>query len=115
MSIAYVRSEMVPEQSAPRTSTGAWAWMRKNLFATPMDAFLTVLAVAFLAWAVPPLVSFLLTKAVWPGGTVEDCRVIDAGACWAYVAARLNFFIYGFYPIDEYGGPTSSSRLPRRC
>ncbi len=105
MSLSYVRTEIVPEQPAPRRSTGALAWVRQNLFATPADSFMTVLAVAFLAWAVPPVIDFLITKAVWPGGTVEECRALNAGACWAYVAARINFFIYGFYPIEEYWRP----------
>ncbi len=42
---------------------------------------------------------------MWPGGTVEECREIGAGACWAYIGARINFFIYGFYPIDQYWRP----------
>ena len=105
MSMSYVRTEMMPEQAAPRASSGYWAWLRRNLFATPTDAFLTVLAMAFLLWAVPPMISFLLTKAVWPGGTVEECRAIDAGACWAYIGARFNFFVYGFYPNDLYWRP----------
>jgi general L-amino acid transport system permease protein len=79
--------------------------MRKNLLATPTDAFLTVLAIAFLLWAIPPVVGFLFADAVWPGGTVEECRAPGAGACWAYIAARINFFIYGFYPAEEYWRP----------
>jgi general L-amino acid transport system permease protein len=59
----------------------------------------------FLLWAVPPIFNFLLGDAVFPGGTVEDCRVEGAGACWAYIHARFNFFIYGFYPIDQYWRP----------
>lgn len=101
----FVRTEMEAAQPAPRNASGAWAWMRKNLFATPTDTLLTVLGVAFLIWAIPPIVDFLFASAVWPGGTVEDCRAEGAGACWAYIAARINFFIYGFYPIDEYWRP----------
>src|SRR5690606_4801599 len=37
--------------------------------------------------------------------TVEDCRAAGAGACWAYIADRVNFFIYGFYPMDQYWRP----------
>jgi len=38
-------------------------------------------------------------------GTVEDCRVENVGACWIYVQARITFFIYGFYPVEEYWRP----------
>jgi general L-amino acid transport system permease protein len=102
---SFVRTEMEPQQAAPRTSVGAWAWLRTNLLATPTDAFLTVLGIAFLLWAIPPVVGFLFIDAVGPQGTVEDCRAPGAGACWAYIAARSNFFIYGFYPTDEYWRP----------
>ncbi len=101
----YVRTDMAPALPAPRPTTGFGVWLRTNLFATPTDTVLTLIGVLFLVWAVPPVVEFLLTKAVWPGGTVEDCRVMGAGACWAYIGARINFFIYGFYPGDEYWRP----------
>src|SRR5690606_31158920 len=51
------------------------------------------------------LYNFIVGHAVFPGGTVEECRAEGAGACWAYIAARFNFFIYGFYPIDQYWRP----------
>ena len=102
---AYVRSVIEGPQSAPRSTSGIVAWLRKNLFATPTDTILTLLGVAFLVWAIPPLYDFFIGHAVPPGGTVEQCRVEDVGACWAYIAARINFFIYGFYPIDEYWRP----------
>jgi len=102
---SFVRTHMEESKPAPRQSSGALLWIQKNLFSTPTDTILTLLGIAFLIWAVPPLFGFLFGQAVPPGGTVEDCRAPGAGACWAYVAARINFFIYGFYPIDEYWRP----------
>lgn len=107
MTTAFVRKEMEPEQAAPQSSSGAWAWLRKNMLATPGDVVLTALAIAFLLWAVPPVFGFLIGNAVWPGGTVEECRTPGAGACWAYIGARINFFIYGFYPAEEYWRPNA--------
>jgi len=102
---SFVRTELADAQPAPRSSSGVIAWLRKNLFATPGDALLTIVGGAFLLWAVPPIFGFLLLNAVPPGGTVEDCRAQGAGACWAYIADRINFFIYGFYPMDQYWRP----------
>ena len=102
---SFVRTTLEAPQPAPRRTSGAILWIRKNLFATPTDAILTLLGIAFLFWAVPPIFGFLIGQAVPPGGTVEDCRAVGAGACWAYIAARINFFIYGFYPIDQYWRP----------
>lgn len=102
---AYVRSEMVAAKPAPRRTSGTWAWMRQNLFATPLDTLLTVLGVLFLFWVIPPLYNFFIGHAVFPGGTVEDCRASPDGACWAYIGSEIEFFIYGFYPMAEYWRP----------
>lgn len=98
----FVRTAMAEPQPAPRRSTGAWAWLRKNLFATVGDTALTVLAGLFLLWILPPLYNFFIGHAVPPGGTVEQCRVENVGACWAYISSEIEFFIYGFYPMAEY-------------
>jgi general L-amino acid transport system permease protein len=105
MATAFVRTEFEPARPAPGRTGGASLWIRRNLFATPSDAILTIVGILFLLWVVPPLYNFIIGHAVMPGGTVEQCRVEGAGACWAYIAARFNFFIYGFYPMDQYWRP----------
>lgn len=99
--IAYVRTDMAPAERAPRSTSGAVAWVRKNLFATAGDTVLTILAALFLAWILPPTFGWFIGNAVWPGGTVEQCRLPVAGACWAYVGSEIEFFLYGFYPLAE--------------
>lgn len=103
--IAYVRSEIAPSKPAPGRTSGVAAWLKKNLFASVGDTVLTVLAVLFILWIVPALYGFLIGRAVPPGGTVEQCRVENVGACWAYIASEIEFFIYGFYPMSEYWRP----------
>ncbi len=88
---AYIRDAFVPAKPAPGRTGGPILWLRHNLFATPSDAILTILGAIFLLWAIPPIYNFIIGHAVFPGGTVEDCRVEGAGACWAYIAARFNF------------------------
>jgi general L-amino acid transport system permease protein len=105
--IAYVRSEIAGAEPAPRRESGVIAWVRKNLFASGSDTVLTILAMAFLFWIIPPLYGFLIGRAVPPGGTVEMCRVENVGACWAYIASEIEFFIYGFYPMAEYWRPNT--------
>lgn len=97
----FVRQEMTPSRPAPVRTTGPGAWMRANLFSTPGNAVLTILAALFLVWLLPMLYNFLIGRAVFDG-TVEDCRVANVGACWIYIEARITFFIYGFYPAAEY-------------
>ncbi|UYO00045.1 MAG: amino acid ABC transporter permease [Devosia sp.] len=99
--LGYVRTDLVEARPAPMRTSGAIAWMQKNLFSTPLDTVLTLLGVLFLAWIIPPLYGFIFGNAVGPGGTVEECRMENAGACWAYISSEMEFFIYGFYDIPE--------------
>jgi len=103
--IAFVRADMVSAKPAPVRTSGIGVWLQKNLFATPLDGVLTVLGLIFLLWVVPPLYNFFIGHAVGPNGTVEQCRMENAGACWAYISSEMEFFIYGFYDIPEQWRP----------
>jgi general L-amino acid transport system permease protein len=97
-------------QPAPAGERGAWHWLKKNLFATPKDIVLTVIAVAFLAWTIPHLVDWLFVNAVWSGTDRTFCATTVQGgtqpdgwnaACWAFVRAKFAVFMFGLYPPDE--------------
>nr|WP_082092535.1 amino acid ABC transporter permease [Devosia epidermidihirudinis] len=105
MDNVYIRQDLVDARPAPGRTGGPIDWARHNLFSTPSNSLLTVLGALLLMWIIPPIYNFLFGHAVMPGGTVEQCRAEGAGACWAYIAARFNFFIYGFYPMTEYWRP----------
>lgn len=97
----FVRAELAPSRPPPASVVGPWAWLRANLFGSPMDGLLTLLGVALalaVAWTV---IDFALVRAIWSGATGEVCRVADAGACWPYVAAFWKQFLFGRYPADE--------------
>ncbi len=98
--VSYVRTQLEEGLPPPVSSTGVLGWMRKNLFASPRDIVLTLLGVLIVVWVAPPLYNFLIGKAVWVAENGDACRVAGTGACWAYVWDRLDFFIYGFYPLD---------------
>src|ERR1700687_6279719 len=72
--LAFVRRAPAPHLPPPFASTGWLGWCRANLFGTPVNAVLTVLTVLLLAWAVPPLVRFLVIDAVWTGTDRQACR-----------------------------------------
>lgn len=57
----------------------------------------TVAIVVFVAAI--PLARWALIDAVWTG-TAEDCRAAT-GACWAFVAHKLGFIVFGLYPPAE--------------
>jgi general L-amino acid transport system permease protein len=89
----------------PRLVRGPVAWIRNNLLSSPLNIALTLLGLYLVYLLVPPLVRFLFIDAVWTGADREACLnqagQRPVGACWAYVADRINFFTYGSYPIGE--------------
>src|SRR5215831_4093456 len=102
---AYVREVLVEPKPAPMAMTGAIGWLRANLFASPFNTVLTILAILLVAWVVPPLLRFLVIDATWAGVDRESCLPSDArpevGACWPFVRERFAYFIYGSYPIPQ--------------
>ena len=74
-------------------------WLRANLFSSPANTLLTLASAYVLYLAMPPLVSWSLIHADWAGTTREDCT--GGGACWVFVRARFDQFMYGFYPHEE--------------
>ncbi|MCU0831104.1 MAG: amino acid ABC transporter permease [Rhizobiaceae bacterium] len=101
---------MLPQQTAPTSTKGVGHWLKTNLFATPFDTVLTLLAVLFLAWYLPPMLRWLFIDAVWTGEGRAACATVAqggvmpdgwSGACWAFVNAKFEQFIYGRYPIEE--------------
>ncbi|MBY0531004.1 MAG: amino acid ABC transporter permease [Xanthobacteraceae bacterium] len=104
MSAAFVRMEPLPPQPAPFAATGMWGWLSRRLFATPGDIAMTIVGFAAFVLIVLPLFRFLVFDAVWTGKDREAC-VNAAGACWPFVAAKFNQFVYGFYPYEELWRP----------
>ncbi|AXK79801.1 amino acid ABC transporter permease [Pseudolabrys taiwanensis] len=102
---AFVRREFLPAQPPPVRMTGAFGWMRENLFSSAFNIVLTILIALLLAWVVPEIVRFLFIDAVWTGADREACHEAvqghAIGACWPFVWERLPYFIYGSYPIPE--------------
>ncbi|MEZ5840605.1 MAG: amino acid ABC transporter permease [Hyphomicrobiales bacterium] len=99
-SIAYVRREYVDKLPAPRKSVGPVAWMQTHLFSSVTNIVLTLLGIWILYMILPPVVEFAFVNAVWTGDGRDACLGAD-GACWAYVGAYFDQFIYGRYPDAE--------------
>ncbi len=102
--LTFVRREAVPAAAPPALVAGPLAWLRRNLFSSPANAVMTLAALAVVALVLPPLLRFLVIDAVWTGDNRDACRpeVLGrpVGACWAFVANKINYFVYGSYPIE---------------
>ncbi|MGP9821763.1 amino acid ABC transporter permease [Salinarimonas sp. NSM] len=101
---SFVRTASVEALPAPRSVAGPVAWMKENLFSGPINTAVTVLMAWFLFWIIPPILDYLFFDAVWTGDSGAACREdttgSEVGACWAFVIDRVNYFLYGSYPVD---------------
>lgn len=108
--IEFVRQQMLPEQAAPAVSRGPIGWVREHLFPSVGQTILTLFCIYVLYLIVPPIANFLIFDAVWSGTDRTACATEAQGgvqpngwfgACWAYVGAYMNQFIYGRYPDEQ--------------
>ncbi len=88
-----------PDLPPPRRDSGAVAWIRQNLFSSPFDIAMTVLATYLLATLLPALFSWAVANATWSGDSRADC--MPGGACWVFIKVRFEQFVFGFYPEEE--------------
>ena len=102
---AFIRRETLPERPAPASVAGPLAWIRNNLFSGPVNTLLTLLCLYIVVTTLPGMIRFYILDAVWTGTNREACLAETAGrpvgACWAYVADRYQYFIYGSYPVTQ--------------
>jgi general L-amino acid transport system permease protein len=108
--VAYVRQEMERPLAAPAGQKGPVYWARTNLFATPTDTVLTLIAIAVLAYFLPSILNWLFIDAQWTGDNRSYCATVAqggiqpdgwAGACWNFVGHKFAQFMFNTYPIDE--------------
>src|ERR1700680_3935318 len=103
--VAFFAGAPMPALPPPRAHAGLIGWLRVNLFSSLFNTVLTLLFGLLMLWVVPPILQFLVFDAVWTGSDRQACLATpdrpEVGACWAFVRERLNFFIYGFYPVDQ--------------
>ncbi|WP_245651188.1 amino acid ABC transporter permease [Paramagnetospirillum marisnigri] len=85
-------------------------WIKANLFGSPVNTVLTVLALALLWQTVPPFLDWALFSASWGGGSPESCRQAG-GACWTLLAERHRLMLFGLYPYDQHWRPLLAMAL----
>lgn len=82
-------------------ASGAMRWARRNLFSNWWNGALTLLALYLIWISVPAFLDWAIFHAVWQGDNREACLGPEKGACWAFVSANLDQFLYGRYPEEE--------------
>lgn len=108
-SIAFVREAEIPSSPPPFTAGGPVKWLRENLFATPANALLTVVAAIIIYKVLATILPWVL-NGVWTANSLAECREIlngTTGACFAVITERWPQLLFGFkYPTDLYWRPS---------
>ncbi len=74
--------------TAPRIRSGepvvarVTAWLRRNLFSSPVNTLLTVLVAGFLWLTLPPIYEWAVGGATLAGSSKAACA--GDGACWTF-------------------------------
>jgi general L-amino acid transport system permease protein len=106
--IAFVRTEDVPAMPPPPNAAGPVKWLKDNLFATPANSVLTILAILAIYMILTGTVPWML-NGIWEAPSLAACREVlngASGACFAVLAERWNQLLFGFqYPADLYWRP----------
>jgi general L-amino acid transport system permease protein len=91
-----------PDLPPPITNVGVIGWLRQNLFSSWINTFWTLLASYLIYLTIPPLINWAIIDANWIGDSRASCDANQSGACWVFISARFDQFMYGFYPESEY-------------
>jgi general L-amino acid transport system permease protein len=100
-----------PGRPPPVRPGGPLAWARRSLFAGPWSSAATIVALAFLALALPAALRWGALDAVWRPD-YQACRALDhRAACWGMVAEKHRLILFGRYPYGEQWRPLLATLL----
>ncbi len=97
--------EKVQSRPAPITSRGFVRWFRENLFSSPLNTALTLLGLYILYVIIPPFIKWAILDAHFAGNSRADCT--GNGACWLFIKAKWDMYMYGFYPLNLHWRPNT--------
>ena len=109
---AFVRREIIEEQTPPLTAFGLVGWLKSNLFSTWFNAILTFISLYFIWYVLSGVLPWIFLS-VWNAGSLSECREIATAtwgdshghACWAVIKDRWIQLLFGFYPSELYWRP----------
>src|SRR5579863_1591854 len=99
---SYVRSATTSASPPPLTVLGPLGLARANLFSSLPSSLTTLALIGFLLWLLPPLVGWASWRAIWSAPDGALCRAHQDGACWAFIAQKLQYLLYGSYPVGAH-------------
>ncbi|WP_062203067.1 amino acid ABC transporter permease [Aureimonas sp. AU12] len=101
---SFVSRSQLPPLPPPGDTSGFAGRVRTHLFATPFDAILTALSLTAIVYVVWSLLQWGVFDAVFVGSDRTACIPAEGrevGACWAFIGAKFQQFLFGLYPLDQ--------------
>jgi len=95
----------------PSNAIGAWPWLRRHFFDSAANSFLTLLVLALLLFALPPLFNWAVLHAVVQADNAACRAAAGVGACWGVVVEKGRLILFGRYPYEEQWRPLIASAL----
>jgi general L-amino acid transport system permease protein len=87
-------------------------WARENLFSSWWSGLATLVVVGCAAWLLPPFFEWAFVDAIWRASDPRACRDAQGeGACWAFIAEKHRFILFGTYPFEQHWRPAVASLL----
>src|SRR6056297_594338 len=103
--VSFVRTAPIAPRTPPAgVSAGPLAWLKANLFSTPLNTLLTVFVLWILWSIVPGAFAWLGPDAVFQADDGSVCRQAD-GACYPFLYEKYRLILFGLYPFDQQWRP----------
>jgi general L-amino acid transport system permease protein len=91
-------------EPAARVPMAPLHWIRNRLFGGWASGCATLIILYVAVRLLPPFFKWAWLDAVWSAEQAADCRN-SHGACWAFVADKFRFILFGTFPADEHWRP----------
>ena len=95
-STRYIQLSPIQELPSPRKTTGAWAWIRANLFSSWLNGILTIICALIVIWFLPPIGTWVL------GAVVLTLAFTEYAGLARRLSAGAPFFISGVATLCLY-------------
>jgi general L-amino acid transport system permease protein len=87
-------------------------WLRDNLFSNWWSALATLSILWLAARLLPPFFQWAVVDAVWSATDPRACRAAQGGgACWAFIAEKHRFILFGTYPFEQHWRPALATAI----
>ncbi len=105
---AIARTPEAAPRTPPAREIGLVGWLRANLFSSWINTAVTLLVLYFVVRWATGFIEWAVVNAVWSveNNQTQVCRDLKGtGACWAVIAEKHRFILFGTYPFEEHWRP----------